>query len=90
MVLIPTPFLLIAKLARIFHELLSRDHEDGYRSQASKKSSHIRQSPGVMEWWRIAKYQIPSTKSQGVRCQMSFRYQVSGFRCQVREKKAES
>jgi hypothetical protein len=26
---------------------------------------------GVMEWWSILKYQIPSTKSQGVRCQVS-------------------
>ena len=23
-----------------------------------------------MEWWSIAKYQIPSTKSQGVGCQI--------------------
>jgi hypothetical protein len=24
-----------------------------------------------MEWWSIAKYQIPNTKSQGVGCQVS-------------------
>jgi hypothetical protein len=36
-------------------------------------------STGVMEWWSIAKYQIPSTKSQGVR------YQVSGVGCQEKE-----
>jgi hypothetical protein len=26
---------------------------------------------GVLEYWGIAKYQIPSTKSQGFRCQVS-------------------
>jgi hypothetical protein len=26
---------------------------------------------GAMEWWSIAKAQIPSTKSQGFRCQVS-------------------
>jgi hypothetical protein len=31
----------------------------------------LRQSAGVMEWWSIAKNQIPSTKSQGVRFQVS-------------------
>jgi len=25
----------------------------------------------LLEWWSIAKYQIPSTKSQGVRCRVS-------------------
>jgi hypothetical protein len=30
-----------------------------------------RRDAGVMEWWRIGKYQIPSTKSQGVRCRVS-------------------
>jgi hypothetical protein len=27
----------------------------------------MQKSAGVMEWWSIAKYQTPSTKSQGVR-----------------------
>jgi hypothetical protein len=31
-----------------------------------------------MEWWSNAKYQIPSTKSHDVGCQVLFRYQVSG------------
>jgi hypothetical protein len=55
-------------------------NEDGYRSQAGKESRHIRQSAGVMEWWSVAKYQIPSTKSQGVRCHSGTRCQVSGVR----------
>ncbi len=43
----------------------------------------------VMEWWSIAKYQIPSTKSQGFRCSAGggsgTRFQVSGVRCQEKE-----
>jgi hypothetical protein len=31
---------------------------------------------GVMEWWSILKYQIPSTKSQGVRCQEKERWKL--------------
>jgi hypothetical protein len=31
----------------------------------------LRQSTGVMEWWSTVKYQIPSTKLQGVRCRVS-------------------
>ena len=43
----------------------------------------------VMEWWSIAKHQIPSTKFQGVRCSAGggsgTRFQVSGVRCQEKE-----
>jgi hypothetical protein len=36
----------------------------------------MQKSAGVMEWWSTAKYQIPSTKSQGV-----------GYHSGVREEK---
>jgi hypothetical protein len=43
-------------------------------------------SAGVMEWWSNAKYQIPSTKSQDVRCPAYalLSYGVAS-RCQVSE-----
>jgi hypothetical protein len=51
----------------------------------------------AMEWWSIAKHQIPSTRSQGFRCSAGggsgTRFQVSGVRCQVsgvRKKKHRS
>jgi hypothetical protein len=40
----------------------------------------LRQFAGVMEWWSIAKYQIPSTRFQGFRCHSGTRCQVSGVR----------